>query len=109
MYKRIDRVVMGSPLGLILADIFVGYLEIKLFLNFKSPLICLWYIDDTFVMFENRQESSSFLNGLNNLHKNLNFKKEEEHNNSLNFLDVCVQWSVERELLTKIHRKLVCL
>ena len=42
-----------------------------------------------------------FLNGLNNLHQNLNFTKEEEHNNSLVFLDVCVQRSVEGELLTK--------
>ena len=88
MYKRIDRVVMGSPLGLILADIFVGYLEIKLFLNFKSPLICLWYIDDTFVMFENRQESSSFVNYLNNLHKNLSFTKEGEYNSSINLYNL---------------------
>ena len=41
-----------------------------------------------------------------NIHKNLNFTKEEEHKNSLNFLDVCVQRSVEGELLTKVHRKL---
>ena len=27
MYKQIDGVVMGSPLGPILANIFVGYLE----------------------------------------------------------------------------------
>ena len=43
------------------------------------------YVDDTFVMFKNRQEGSSFLNDLNNLHKNFNFTKEEEHNSSLNF------------------------
>ena len=65
----------------------------------------LRYVDDTFVMFGNRKESSGFLNDLNNLHKNLSFTKEEEHNNSLNFLGVCVQRSVEGELLTKIHRK----
>ena len=91
MYKQIDVVAMGSRLGTIFSNIFVGYLECKLFLNCISPLIYLRCINDTFVMFENRQESSSFLNGLNNLYKNLNFKKEEEHNNSLNFLDVCIQ------------------
>ena len=37
---------------------------------------------------------------------NCKFTKEEEHNNSFNFLDICVQRSVEGELLTKIHRKL---
>ena len=57
-------------------------------------------------MFENKQESSSFLDYLNNIHKKLNFTKEKEHNNSLNFLNVCVQRSVDGELLIKIHRKL---
>ena len=51
MYKRIDGVAIGSPLGPILANIFVGYLESKLFLSCKSPLMYLRYIDDTFVMF----------------------------------------------------------
>ena len=57
-------------------------------------------------MFENKQESSSFLNYLNSLNKNLKFTKEGERNDSLNLLDVCVQRSLEWELLTKIHRKL---
>ena len=52
-----------------------------------------------------KQESSSFLNYLNSLHKNLKFTKEEERNDSLNFLDICVQRSGEGELLTKIYRK----
>ena len=84
MYKQMDGVAMGLLLGPILANIFVGYLESELFLNCTSPLVYLQY------MFEYRQESSSFLNYLNNHHKNLNFTKEE-HNKSLNFLDVCVQ------------------
>ena len=57
-------------------------------------------------MFENRQESSDFLNDLNNPHKNLSFTKAEEHNDSLDFLDVCVQRSVKGKLLTKIYHKL---
>ena len=64
------------------------------------------YVDETFVMFENKLESFSFLNYLNNLHKNPKFTKEEEHKNSLNFLDVCVQRLVDGEFLTKIHCKL---
>ena len=105
MYKQVDGVAMGSPLGPIFSSFFVGYLESELFLKCKSPLVYLRYVDDTFVMFENKQESSSFLNYLN-LHKNFKFAKEEEHNNLLNFLDVCVQRLVDGEPLTKIHRKL---
>ena len=48
----------------------------------------LRYVDDTFVMFENRQESSSFVNYLNNLHKNLSFTKEGEYNSSINLYNL---------------------
>ena len=41
---------------------------------------------------------------LNSLHKNLKFTKEEELNNSLNFLDVWIQRSVDGELLTKMYK-----
>ena len=33
MYKQIDGVAMGRPLGLVLAHIFVGYQEEKLFID----------------------------------------------------------------------------
>ena len=51
MYKQIDGVAMGSSLGPILANIFVGYLEFKLFSNIKIPLIYTRYADDIFVWF----------------------------------------------------------
>ena len=39
MYIQIDRVAVGLPLGPILANIFVGYLENELFLNCKRCLV----------------------------------------------------------------------
>ena len=60
MYKQIDGVAMGSSLGPILANIFVGYLEFKLFLRSKEPLLYRRYVDDTFVIFQNKIESVSF-------------------------------------------------
>ena len=41
IYKQVDGVAMVSPLGPILANIFVGYLENELFFNCKSPLVYL--------------------------------------------------------------------
>ena len=52
MYKQIDGVAMGCPLGPALANIFVAYQEEKLFIGHNQPLIYFRYVDDTFAMFE---------------------------------------------------------
>ena len=106
MYKQLDGVAIGLPLGPILANIFVSYLEYKFFLRSKAPLVYHRYVDDTYVMFESKIESVSFLECLNSFHKNLKFIKKEELNNLLSFLDFCIQRTVGGELLTKIYRKL---
>ena len=49
MYKQIDGVAMGSPLGPALANIFVGDYEEKLFSQTQKPPIYFRYVDDMFV------------------------------------------------------------
>ena len=48
IYKQNDGVAMGSPLGLILADIFMVELEITIVPTLGN-LLCKWkrYVDDT--------------------------------------------------------------
>jgi len=48
MYRQIDGVAMGSPLGPALANIFGGYQEEKLFNFANRPLAYFRYVDDTF-------------------------------------------------------------
>ena len=52
MYKKTDGVAMGSPLGPVLANIFVGYQEERSFIVSNQPLIYFRYVDDTLAMFE---------------------------------------------------------
>ena len=60
MYKEVDRISMGSPMGPAMANIFVGFLE-QLF-NKVPKLYCyVRYVDDTFACFCSRKETLKFL------------------------------------------------
>ena len=101
MYRQIDGISMGSPLGPILANIFVGFHERLLFKMFPKPFIYLRYVDDTFVC--SRNETFKFFHRLNDLHPSLSFTLQEE-NNKLPFLDVLVERG-ESVFLTSVYRK----
>jgi len=46
MYKQSDGIAMGSQLGLVLANIFVGYHEVLLFDSTTKPCNYQRYIDE---------------------------------------------------------------
>ena len=104
MYRQIDGVAMGSPLGPALANIFVGYYESKLFNEISKPTVYCRYVDDTFSLFHKETEFQKFLNCLNSLHPSLKFTNEIETNNSLPFLDVLVTKS-DNKFITSVYRK----
>ena len=91
MYKQTDRVVMGSSLGLLLANIFVGYYEEKLFSQTQKPPTYFRYVDDTFAIFDHEAEADEFLTKLNCLYPSLKITFEKEKGRCLPFLDVYVE------------------
>ena len=104
MYRQINGILMGSPLGHILVNIFVGFHKRQLLEKFPKPNVYLHYVDDTFVSFSSRSEALKFFPKLNNLQLSLAFTMEEEKNNTLPFLDVLIERE-ESAFLTSIYRK----
>ncbi|CAF3431518.1 unnamed protein product [Rotaria socialis] len=106
-YIQCDGVAMGSPLGPILADIFVTNLETKLNkFSTNKPSLWIRYVDDIFCLFTKKQDIDDFLERINKWHKNIRFAKEEEIDGKLAFLDVLViRDNTTNKYVTTVYRK----
>ena len=93
LYSQIDGLAMGSPVAPVLANIFLAYHEQRWLQScpqeFK-PLLYRRYVDDTFLIFNDKSLIDQFLQYLNNKHSNIKFTRDLEQNNKLPFLDILV-------------------
>ncbi|XP_011050589.1 PREDICTED: uncharacterized protein LOC105143787 [Acromyrmex echinatior] len=96
---------MGSPIFLIIANIFMELFEKEVLRKTsKKPKVLFRYIDDTFVMWRHsRAELHKFLIFLNNQH--LNFTINIEENGKLSFLAVLVSEKADGTLGHQVYRK----
>ena len=88
IYQQVDGVCMGSPLGPVLANVFMVDLETKTAPRLNSCML-VWkrYVDDTFTVVKKgkRDEVNTLLN---NFHPNIKFTHEVENDRQISFLDV---------------------
>lgn len=104
IYQQCDGVAMGSPLGPVIAGIFMVELERTLLprlLTYMTP----WkrYVDDTIATIK-VTSIDHVLKILNSFHKNIQFTYELETNNKISFLDVLLIRE-NNTLETTIYRK----
>ena len=105
VYKQIDGVAMGNPLGPVSASQYIHWiLRRKAVQRRQSPNYVIRYMDDTFAMFEKEIDCDMFLNQLNLLHLSLAFIHEKEVEGRFTFLNVLVE-KRNAEFLTLVYRK----
>ena len=107
LYNQIDGVAMGSSLGPVYADIFMGFNE-QVWLSecpaqFK-PLFYRRYVDDTFLIFKDLSHVQLFLDYLNSKHPNITFTCDIETDFKLPFLDIQVTRQ-NGQFITSVFRK----
>ena len=103
LYKQVDGVAMGSPLGPVLANIFMGYIESGI-PEEKLRLLYDRFVDDAFAIFNDDHEAGEFYRLLNELHLSLKFTMEPEQLGRLPFMDVRVI-KIENRLQRSVYRK----
>ena len=105
IYQQIDGVAMGSPLGPVIANIFMSELEQTLVPTLAQD-ICFWtrYVDDTFA-FVREGSVERILDCLNGFHPSIKFTHESEVDGKIAFLDVKVCTRDDRGFDTEVYRK----
>ncbi|CAH8586016.1 unnamed protein product [Dicrocoelium dendriticum] len=105
-YRQKDGVAMGSPLGPLLADIFMAKLErnemraaIDLFDRYHR------YMDDIFVVVDKHVNLEEILDHFNRVHAAVQFTYEKESDNRLPYLDVLLTRRPDGSIQRQVYRK----
>lgn len=107
LYKQVDGVAMGSPLGPTLANAFLCHHEESWLNNCPAefkPMVYRRYVDDIFVLFRNRDHLPLFQQYMNSRHASLKFTFETEKDGVFSFLDIKISRS-NNSFSTSVYRK----
>lgn len=85
LYEQIGGVTMGSPLGPLLANVFVCSVEETLQQDGLLPSFYRRYVDDTLTTMPDRVTADRFLHTLNHCHSSVKFTMKTEHDGTLPF------------------------
>ena len=107
LYRQIDGVAMGSPLGPTYANTFMSFKE-EIWLDdcplSYKPILYRRYVDDAFLVFKDSCHLNKFLRYLNNKHRKIKLACELERDDCLSFLDIKL-YKNGNKIITSIYRK----
>jgi hypothetical protein len=108
LYKQNDGLPMGAPTSVILAEVFMQYLEHTTVVDILKTFQTIdyhRYVDDILIICNSRTTNiNNTLKGFNKIHRNIKFTIEDEVNNKINFLDISIE-RMHNELQLGIYRK----
>jgi len=104
LYEQTDGMAMGSPLGPLLANVFMSHIEENLEREGKLPSFYQGYVDDTLTIMLNIATASNFLDTLSKVHSSVKFSMETECNGMLPFLGIQLL-NRSPQMETKVHIK----
>ena len=105
-FEQVDGAAMGSPLSPIVANLYMESFERKALSSAKlTPTVWRRCVDDMFVLWPHgANQLEEFHAHLTNQHPQIQFTKEVEEDDKINFLDVLVKKENDR-FSTMVYRK----
>ena len=89
LYTQIDGVAMGSPLGVLFANFYMGIIEERVFSQNPPPQTYCRYVDDTYICVPHDDDIHRLIQDFKD-NSELNFTFEKSVEGALPFLDVLV-------------------
>ena len=104
LYRQIDGVAMGSPLGVLFAEAYMAHVESKAIDSMETkPHTYCRYVDDIFVDIQNEEHLDSLRTSLQQ-HSVLSFTTESSVNHKIPFLDVQID-ATDNTFVTTVFKK----
>ena len=104
-FEQTDGAAMGSPLSPIITNLFMEDLEQRVIQSAPlQPKLWVQYVDDTFVIWTHgKEELRAFHEHLNQQCPSIQFTIEEEKEERIAFLDVCMKRQGDK-MSTAVYR-----
>ena len=100
IYRQEEGLAMGSPLSLVLANLYMEYFEeMALGSTSLKPSMWLRNVDDTFILWPHQEDVKILLDRVNSIRPSLQFTMEKERDNKLPFLEVLVTRAVRIQVI----------